>query len=152
MGLFDNMLSLGRNLNVPQNCSFHLIVLRILWLDPDTMVQCDISPLYQMPMTHTVAMAQDKLFMVCQFYGKPPRGLHRRPDLCPDPDIPQFNSGVLLIDLVRWEEEAATEKLEYCEWRLPYSDDQLCLNMYFQLWSPHGRGFDILGRRAYEVD
>jgi lipopolysaccharide biosynthesis glycosyltransferase len=83
---------------------------KVLYLDCDMVVLSDLSPLYDSSCEGSaVHAARDEVGTVSG-----PRGVFNFSDLGIPPETPYFNSGVLLMNLRRWREQAIAERvLEY---------------------------------------
>jgi lipopolysaccharide biosynthesis glycosyltransferase len=103
---------------------------QVLWLDTDTVVQGDITPLVQMPMKHPIAAAYDKKPFE-ETYREWVTGAH---DFLPpsfDENEYFFNSGVLLVNLAMWRQEKLMQQVEEKASKIPGAEDQFLLNMVF---------------------
>lgn len=103
-------------------------VARVLYLDVDTLIEDDVQPLLQADMCEMAAAVRSVHFPVVSTYG----AIDNWPHLGLDPRSAYFNSGVLLLDLVRWREEDIGQKALH-HLRSPYSRgnlaDQEALNV-----------------------
>lgn len=114
---------------------------RAIYLDADTIVRVDITLLYRMNMTSTLAAAPTAPYLfqrlLCDFVACNEKGLYGNLSA-----RTYFNAGVLLIDMQRWRAEHRGQRL--LGW-LPrtggWMKDQLALNLEFQ------DGIDVLDRR-----
>lgn len=80
-------------------------VRRVLWLDVDTIVKADITPLYRMHMEHVIAAAPDsKMGVVHNKHNIPWLGRHHEGEY--------FCSGVLLMELRLWRLANLTAAIE----------------------------------------
>lgn len=78
---------------------------RAIYLDADTVVVGDISPLWTMDLgTYSVAATRDYLPCVRN-------AISNWQELGLDPESPYFNSGVLIIELDRWRKERVAERV-----------------------------------------
>lgn len=81
---------------------------RIIYLDVDTILQDDISKLWNLPLqNHIIAAAQDVGGTFDCEWG----GVGNYAELGFAPDTMYFNSGVLIIDPKKWKEEGISEKV-----------------------------------------
>jgi lipopolysaccharide biosynthesis glycosyltransferase len=105
---------------------------RFLYVDVDTLCLGDLSELFELPLGDRIlAAAVDRHNDQMSGYGGLPGGEHL------DADAPYFNSGVLLINAVRWRELRVSERcFEYLaahQGRLRFPDqDALNLVSYGQ--------------------
>lgn len=85
---------------------------RVLWLDVDTIVDADLSPLWNMDLGDNIVA------------GVPDRMAYMFPKISRDRYI---NAGVLLMDLNKWREEGLIEKSKTMvnTWRLKYGDQDI---------------------------
>lgn len=112
-------------------------VSRVVYLDTDTLVRGDLTPLFDMQLNHSLAAVQEGTTFK-QLWGK---WLTNLAELVPDPEQAIFNDGVMVLDLDRWRAENITSDLEAWVMTTGASvDDQLALNLEFQT----KRGFDTL--------
>jgi len=105
-------------------------VSRVVYLDTDTLVRGDLTPLLEMHLNQPLAAVEEGTSFA-QLWGKWFADLAK---LVPNPGQSIFNDGVLVLDLERWRTENVTGELE--DWALKAGasvDDQLLLNLEFQL-------------------
>jgi len=117
---------------------------RVVWLDPDTVVQSDIGKLYRTPMSTALAAALDMRWITWNSgYIREIDGLNGSwwRDL-PDLRTRTLNAGVLVLDLDRWRAEGISGKLEAWVRRASgVKVARLALNLEFH------NGFDVLDWR-----
>lgn len=120
----------------------HLQVERVLYLDADTLVLADVSPLFEGQMNHALGAVADVKTFGDRSSWKCPQG---EVEQLVDVSKMEFNGGVLLQDLKRWKEENITGSLAELARTIPClaKGDQLLLNIIFQQSTE--RGFDQLG-------
>lgn len=115
-------------------------VARVVYLDTDTLIKGDLSPLFARALLHPLAASMD-VISIGRMYGYfAPKVVEHLPA---DPII--FNSGVLVLDLARWRAENISASLAKWADELvgATSSDQLMLNLEFQA---RRGGFDVLPR------
>jgi lipopolysaccharide biosynthesis glycosyltransferase len=103
---------------------------RALWLDTDTIIKNDVTPLFDRVMQHPIAAAYDqKNFqeVYSEFVEAAEVSLHFRINWSER----IFNSGVLMVDLDRWRVDDTTQVLERMATSFPGADDQFLLNLVF---------------------
>lgn len=85
---------------------------RVLWLDVDTIVDADLTPLWEMDLGNNIVA------------GVPDRMAYAFPKISHDRYI---NAGVLLMDLDKWREEGFVEqsKTMVNTWKLTYGDQDI---------------------------
>mmetsp|Transcript_76360 Transcript_76360/g.236462 ORF Transcript_76360/g.236462 Transcript_76360/m.236462 type:complete len:202 (+) Transcript_76360:483-1088(+) len=109
---------------------------RVLWLDHDTIIRSDVRPLYQMRMSHAIAVTWEhgagntrvgstvrayELFL--------PRAARSR---IPDLDARVFGTGVMLMDLGKWRSGNITEDvMQWVKIVAGIEGEQLAMNMHF---------------------
>mmetsp|Transcript_100907 Transcript_100907/g.261164 ORF Transcript_100907/g.261164 Transcript_100907/m.261164 type:complete len:388 (-) Transcript_100907:7-1170(-) len=113
---------------------------RVIWLDIDTIVVADLTPLYRMHMQHAVAAAWEPPLFYKECFTKKNLPVHGDASWA-------FNSGVLLFDLERFASQGVVHEMEH--WVKTTGGcwgDQLALNLGFQgkvdplPWSWHVKG------------
>mmetsp|Transcript_99982 Transcript_99982/g.158253 ORF Transcript_99982/g.158253 Transcript_99982/m.158253 type:complete len:374 (-) Transcript_99982:166-1287(-) len=113
-------------------------VRRVVYIDADTLVMGDLTPLFEMPMQHALAAVREATTFQ-DLWGKWYPDLEKQV-----PDAKQhsiFNDGVMILDLEQWREQDIVQDLT--NWALQSSasvDDQLLLNLEFQV----AKNFDEL--------
>lgn len=133
-----NLFGLTRkDLETPENYVRYYLhkylpgVSRVLYIDVDTMVKGDISPMFQMRMDTPMAAALNWKYPTFEHYHKIV-AKELRAEL-PEKTTPVFNNGVLLIDLTRWTDEIV-EALDNAT--VKYAQFQCCtqlpMNMAFR--------------------
>jgi len=116
---------------------------RVLYLDTDTLVDGDVTTLFNIHMKYPLAAARQRnsaTFRKIYMKHGQNQGLS---GLLQDVDVPIFNSGVLLMDLSKWRSEAIARSLEGWVQHLSDKGDQLLLNLEFHT----NRSFDALDSR-----
>jgi len=106
---------------------------RVLWLDHDTVIRADITPLYGMHLEHVVAAAiefvQPHLVRAMTFRDHIRECLHAARYARGFLDAPTFNTGVLLLDLTKWTPGNITRSI--MDWAVATDGcfvDQLAIN------------------------
>merc|ERR1712048_852495 len=125
---------------------------RAIYLDHDTIITADVGPLYRVRMRHALAATSMKRTLT--WYLQYPCVHQLQPQGSSQvPDVPVFNSGVLVLDLEKWRLQNITAGLErwgsMCE---GVEHDQMPLNMellgaYDRLdwrWNVVGMGCNFL--------
>lgn len=115
-------------------------VRRVIWLDVDTVVTADVSPLYRMHMEHPLAAALEGTLTLprhalCWMLAKcdldlPTMGGY----ISLDSDAwnyPEFNSGVLVFDLSTWSSESSDAVARWIAATSGCNGDQTALNLEF---------------------
>ena len=122
----------------------------MLWLDVDTIVCKDVTELYQMKMTHTIAARPVKRGAVVQ--KEFPKWSCTK-DLDQTHTYTSFNTGVMVVDLNRWRQGNWTPKLaktaEAC-----VTNDQPTFNIVFmdkyqhfdKSWNTYALGSTVKAR------
>ncbi|MES2826845.1 MAG: glycosyltransferase family 8 protein [Bacteroidota bacterium] len=80
---------------------------RMIYLDVDTIVQKDISELWNLPLNATIGAVQD----VGKTVDCPWGGIPNYKDFGLLPTAKYFNAGIMLIDVVKWREQDITKKV-----------------------------------------
>lgn len=101
---------------------------RVLYLDPDTIINEDVTVLYGAHMTHVIAAAKalDATFGGWYFLQAPALMRSGR-----DPHSHYFNTGVQLIELDRWKVHHIASDLEALQLSYPQADEQFLENLRF---------------------
>lgn len=105
-------------------------VVRVLWLDTDTVVKGDIASLMQRPMSHPIAAVYDKKSFATTYS----EWVADANDFLPANFSQKehfFNSGVLVVNLGMWRAENILHRLEETARKIPGVEDQFLLNMVF---------------------
>lgn len=105
-------------------------VSRVVYLDSDTLLRGDLTPLFEMPLTHALAAVEEGTSFN-DLWAKWYPGLTQ---YVRDPKGSIFNDGVLILDIQRWRAENITGDIQ--NWAVNAGaavDDQLLLNLEFQV-------------------
>lgn len=97
---------------------------RVIWLDSDTIVRADLTPLYRMKMQHPIAAALEsgqkkkgRLFLAKKWLNQSNESL-------------EWNTGVVVFDLDRWRSENITAECEMWTIRVRgVAGDQIAMNL-----------------------
>lgn len=105
---------------------------KVIYIDPDTIIMRDVSPLLNYPMTN-------KLLAVCEYNGMNVITFN-------DPDRPYFNNGVFIADLNYWRESDAESKMInfFKEYGPTLCPEQDAMNFVFiDVWAPLSVSFNL---------
>eukprot|EP00927_Polykrikos_kofoidii_P045429 TRINITY_DN39408_c0_g2_i1.p1 TRINITY_DN39408_c0_g2~~TRINITY_DN39408_c0_g2_i1.p1 ORF type:complete len:304 (-),score=18.62 TRINITY_DN39408_c0_g2_i1:495-1304(-) len=104
---------------------------RAIWLDHDTIIQHDVAELFGIRMRHPLAAVPDQKALQWPYYfaNTEPHLHHFFKNI----SLPNFNAGVLVLELSFWRSGVVTRQLEkLMETFSGFLGDQLALNVYFQ--------------------
>jgi lipopolysaccharide biosynthesis glycosyltransferase len=126
---------------------------RFIYLDSDMIVLDDLGKLHDLSTSGTTVHACLDIF---SWRADRPHGIFNHVELGIPPDAPLFNSGMMVIDVKRWNERGLTEKVVGYLRDHPENtySDQTALNAHFyQDWTavdPGWNQFDIIYPMAWE--
>nr|WP_259087438.1 glycosyltransferase family 8 protein [Salinibacter ruber] len=123
---------------------------RVIYLDSDLLVKADLTRLWDKSM-------DGRMLMAVQAYNIPyvssERGIRKYEELGLAPDTPYFNSGVLMLDVDRWQQENVSERV--CRYMRTYREhvnmcDQEGLNAVLAgNWKPLDPRWNVMALPKY---